>query len=106
MTGIHWILIGAVGAGPSLVFAWREQLGRLRLLEYKLDILQRQAGIEPLQALHQACLPLMQANRSLEAIRLFRQRTGADQRTTRHQIDAWMVEVAVAMAAGPEPARY
>ena len=106
MTGINWILIGAAAAGPSLVFAWREQLGRLRLLEYKLDILQRQAGIEPLQALRQECLPLMQANRSLQAIRLFRQRTGADQRTARHQVDAWMAEVAREMAAGPVPARH
>lgn len=105
MTGIHWILIGAAAAGPSLVFAWREQLGRLRLLEYKLEILQRQAGIEPLQALRQECLPLMQANRSLEAIRLFRQRTGADTRTARHQVDAWMAEVAREMAAGPEAVR-
>lgn len=105
MTDIHWIVIGAAGVVPSLVFAWREQRGRLRLLEYKLDILQRQAGIEPLQALRQECLPLMQANRSLQAIRLFRQRTGADQRTARNQVDAWMAVVAREMAAGPEAVR-
>ncbi|MHC1480392.1 hypothetical protein ACYJW8_09090 [Frateuria aurantia] len=92
-------LLGLLGPLASqLWLAWCQQQGRLRLLEYRLDILQRQAGIEPLQALRQECMPLLQANRSLEAIRLFRQRTGADQRSARTQVRAWMGEVAAAAA--------
>lgn len=108
MTNLHGVLLLAACTAPSLALAvwrsWRQQQGRLRLLEYRLDLLQRDAGIEPLADLRQECLPLMRRNRSLETMRLFRQRTGADPATARNQVDAWMAEVAAEMAAAP-PAR-
>lgn len=88
----------------AAVFSMAFSLGRQRRDRYlyrRIDMLFRHLGIDPDAEVREEVMPLLRSNRKVPAMRIYRQRTGADLQTAQQVVERWMMEVASEMVGEP-----
>ena len=85
-------VVGSAGVLLLIVWSWLARIERrLREQDHKLDLLLRQAGIDPLRPAEpsdRVRTLALQPSQRIEAIRAYRQETGADVRAAVAMIDS------------------
>jgi hypothetical protein len=99
MNGIDLGLI-AIAMALIAISASRGRQQQDAYLQRRLDALMEHLGVDPDALVREEVTPLLRANRKMAAMRIYRQRTGADHVTAQRVVEGWMAQVAREMADG------
>jgi hypothetical protein len=84
------LIVAFAGSGLSVYLKPKER-ARLSRVEAKLDLLLRQAGVayDPKAAMPAGVLDALQRGNKIEAIKLYREATGASLAEAKDQVEEW-----------------
>jgi Ribosomal protein L7/L12 C-terminal domain len=81
------ILILMVVSASVWVGGGRDNSGRLRCIERKVDLILDHLGLDPNQGVNQEVLELMKAGQKIQAIKLYREQTGAGLKESKDYVE-------------------